>query len=157
MALVLSIGLWVSTLAAQMPGGSMTPPEFNAVKAAGLINYELDEVTKKLKIKEEESQKEVAEALKDYNSKIDELSFEHALTFRDLEADFDKNLAIAMQRRDRSQMSGVKAQIEEVIPPIRKQVAIEEQVLNEAMAEILTEKQNKKWLKYQNTSVRLRK
>jgi hypothetical protein len=47
-------------------------------------------------------------------------------------------------------MDGVKAKIQQLIPPIRKQILAEEQVLNEMMAGILTEKQNKKWLKYQS-------
>jgi hypothetical protein len=64
--------------------------------------------------------------------------------------EFDKNVQIAMQRRDRSQMDGVKAKIKQVIPPIRKQVVAEEKVLNDAMAMLLTEKQNVKWLKYQS-------
>ncbi len=149
-AIALSPVFWVTTLHAQMSAGGFTPPDFNAVEAAGLINYEWDEVTKKLKIKDEENRNEVAEALKVYNSKIDELAFEHASTFRELEEDFDSNLEIAMQRRDRSQMNGVRSRIQEVILPIRKQVAAEEEVLNEAMALILTEKQNEKWLKYQN-------
>jgi hypothetical protein len=75
--------------------------------------------------------------------------FEHASTFQELEGEFDRNVQIAMQRRDRSQMNGVKAKIQEVIPPIRMQVAAEEKILNDVMAMLLTEKQNDKWLKYQ--------
>lgn len=145
-AFALSLSFIVSDATAQ---GRMTPPEFDAEKAAGIFIYDLDKVVKKLKITDEESQLKVAEHLKAYNTKMDELSFEHASTFQELEDTFDKNVQIAMQNRDRSQMNGVKAQIQSIIPPIRKQVVAEEQVLNEAMANILTEKQNKKWLKYQ--------
>jgi hypothetical protein len=51
-----------------------------------------------------------------------DLSIEHASTFQELEDEFDRNVQIAMQRRDRSQMNGVKAKIQQVIPPIRMQV-----------------------------------
>jgi hypothetical protein len=78
-----------------------------------------------------------------------ELSILHTATFQKLEADFDKNVQIAMRNRDRSQMNGVKAEIQRIIPPIRMQVLDEEKLLNAAMAGFLTEKQNKKWLKYQ--------
>ena len=73
-------------------------------------------------------------------------------TFKELDAEFDRNVQIAMQNRDRSQMNGVKAKIKEIIPPIRKQVAVEEKVLNEEMALVLDDKQNEKWLKYQKRS-----
>jgi hypothetical protein len=142
--LVAILGLCVSELHAQVP------PDFNAKKAAGLITYELDEVITKLKIKELDSQIEIGKALKVYNTKVDELVFANAATFQQLEDEFDRNVQIAMQRRDRSQMDGVKAKIQQLIPPIRKQILAEEQVLNEMMAGILTEKQNKKWLKYQS-------
>lgn len=138
------LGLHVSTLHAQQP------PDFNAKKAAGLITYELGEVINKLKIDELGSRVEIGKALKVYNTKVDELSFANAEAFQELEDEFDRNVQIAMQRRDRSQMDGVKAKIQQVIPPVRKQILAEEQVLNEMMAGILTEKQNKKWLKYQS-------
>jgi preprotein translocase subunit Sec63 len=67
----------------------------------------------------------------------------------DLEKEFDKNVKIAIQNRDRSQMSGMKIKIKKIIPPIRYEVFEHEKVLNEALESILTEKQNNKWLKYQ--------
>jgi hypothetical protein len=82
--------------------------------------------------------------------KFDELSIEHASTFQELEDEFDRNVQIAMQRRDRSQMDGVKAKIQQLIPPIRKQILAEEKILNEIWQWYLTEKQNNKWLKYQS-------
>lgn len=147
--LVCSLSVLASNVDAQIPSGSMTPPEFHAEKAAGIFNYDLTKVIDKLKVTDEDSQKKVAEALEVYNAKMNELSFAYASTFRELEDDFDKNVQIAMQRRDRSQMDGVKARIQEVIPPIKKEVNMEENALNEVMVVILTEKQNNKWLKYQ--------
>jgi hypothetical protein len=74
--LVAILGLCVSELHAQVP------PDFNAKKAAGLITYELDEVITKLKIKELDSQIEIAKALKVYNTKVDELSLRMLPLFR---------------------------------------------------------------------------
>lgn len=147
--LLIGISLLTSNLYAQMPGGSMSPPDFNAEKAAGIFTYNLDQVIKKLKLTDQENQNKAKEALKRYNSKMDKLSLEHAYTFKELDDAFDKNIQRAMQRRDRSQMNGVKAQIQEIIPPIKMQVTAEETILNDSMLGILTEKQNQKWLKYQ--------
>jgi len=46
-------------------------------------------------------------------------------------------------------MNGVKEEIQRVIPPIRMEVMAEEKVLNESLAEMLSIKQNDRWLKYQ--------
>lgn len=133
----------------QMTGGGMQVPDFDAEKAAGIISYNPDKVVKKLKLSDESKKNTVARFIKDYNTKIDALSIENAATFKYLEDEFDKNIKIAMQNRDRSQMDGIKAKITTTIPPIRKQVLEYEKVLNDSLAEILTEKQNEKWLKYQ--------
>jgi hypothetical protein len=146
--IILSLGILISNLYAQMPG-NMSPPDFNAEKAAGIFEYDIEKVIKKLKIIDDSTKSKVAESLNQYNSKMYELSILHAATFQKLEADFDKNVQIAMRNRDRSQMNGVKAEIQRIIPPIRMQVQDEEKLLNAAMAGFLTEKQNKKWLKYQ--------
>jgi hypothetical protein len=141
--LVAILGFYTSAINAQQP------PVFNAEKAAGIFEYDIDEVAKKLKITDDTARQQASEALNAYNNKMFDLSIEHASTFQELEGEFDRNVQIAMQRRDRSQMNGVKAKIQEVIPPIRMQVAAEEKILNDVMAMLLTEKQNDKWLKYQ--------
>ena len=137
------LGLYVSTLSAQQP------PDFNAEKAAGIFEYDIEAVIKKFKITDEADKQKVTTSLNAYNNKMFDLSIKHAATFQELEDEFDRNVQIAMQRRDRSQMDGVKTKIQHVIPPIRMQVVEEENILNEAMATILSEKENDKWLKYQ--------
>jgi len=137
------------SLLAQMPGGRMSPPKLNAIEKARLVTYDTEKVIKKLKITEDSITKEVSNHIAAYNSKMDNLLLLHSQTLRDLEKEFDRNVKIAMQNRDRSQMSGVKNKIKQIIPPIRYEVSKHEKVLNEAFKSILTEKQFKKWLKYQ--------
>ncbi len=48
--LLLSFSIVGQTLLAQMPGGGMSPPEFNAIEKAGIIKYDTEKVIKKLKI-----------------------------------------------------------------------------------------------------------
>ena len=127
----------------------MTPPEFHAEEAAGIFYYDADQVIKKLKISKEPDKLKAKEALFTYNGKISDLSTENAQVFKELENEFNRNLKIAMQNRDRSQMAGIREKIKETIPPIKMQVYEEEKVLNDAMETLLTDKQNKKWLSYQ--------
>ncbi len=147
--LLLSFSIVGQTLLAQMPGGGMSPPEFKAIEKAGIIKYDTEKVIKKLKNTEDSITKEIAKHIQTYNIEMDNLLFLHYRTLVDLETEFDRNVKIAMQNRDRSQMNGVKIKIKQIIPPIRYEVYEHGKVLNGAIKSLLTEKQNKKWLKYQ--------
>jgi hypothetical protein len=125
------------------------PPDFNAQKAAGIFEYDIEEVIKKLKIRDEITKNKISRSLIAYNKKMLELSTVHITTFMELENEYNHNIKIAMQKKDRSQMDDVKAKIKKVLPPIRKQVVAEEKILNDALAMVLSQKQNDKWLKYQ--------
>jgi len=148
-SLIVGMSLLIFDLQAQSPGGGMTPPDFDAEKAAGIFQYDIDKVLKKLKVKETLGQQAVTEALATHNGKMTALSFTHAATFKELENAFDQNVQIAMQNRDRSQMYGVLSMIKEILPPIKRQVEAEERILNETLATVLSEKQTEKWVKYQ--------
>jgi hypothetical protein len=147
--IILGLGIIISNLFGQMPG-SISPPDFNAEKAAGIFQYDIKKVIKKLKITDDSVKVKVSGIINKYNSKMYELSMIHATSFQELEAEFDRNIQIAMRNQDRSKMYGVRAKIQRIIPPIRIQVLDEEKLLNHAMAGLITEKQNKKWLRYQN-------
>ena len=128
-----------------------SPPDFNAVEAAGLVKYNTEKVIKKLKIQEDSVKTMVSNHIQTYNQQIDNLLFIHGHTLKDLENEFDRNIKIAFQNRDRSQMDGVKAKIKQTIPPIRYEVNELEKGLNESLAQILTKAENDKWLKYQKS------
>ena len=142
--LLLSLGIFGNTLFAQM-----SPPDFNAIEVAGLTKYDSDKVLKKLKITDDSIKSKVIQKINSYNIEIDSLLLLHAGTLENLEKEFDINVKIAFQNRDPGQMDGVKAKIKQIIPPIRFEMYEFEKVLNEGIAQILTEKENKKWIKYQ--------
>jgi len=124
------------------------PPEFNAFEKAGIEKYDSEKVIKKLKITDETFKNKVTKHIQIYNQEMDNLLLIHGNTLENLEKEFDKNVKIAIQNRDRSQMNGVKAKIGNIIPPIRLEVQKHKDVLNEDMKVLLTEKQYKKWLRY---------
>jgi hypothetical protein len=128
------------------------PPDFEAEKAAGIFTYDIDKVIQKLKIKDKDIKQSISSAIHEYNAKMYQLSIDHAATFSELDAYFDRQVKLAMQYRDKSQMDGVKADIQKTIPPIRREVMKHEQVLNALMESVLDEKQLKKWLNYQKSS-----
>lgn len=147
--LLLLFSIVGQSLLAQMQRRGMSPPEFNAIEKARIIKYDIEKVIKKLKITEDSIINDVSNHIATYNKEMNNLLFLHSKTLADLETEFDRNVKIAIQNRDRSQMSGVKNKIKQIIPPIRNEVSEHEKVLNEALENILTEKQNKKWMKYQ--------
>lgn len=126
----------------------MSPPDFNAIETAGLIKYDSDKVIRKFKILEDSVKRFVSKHIQTYNQEMDNLLLIHGNSLEDLEKEFDKNVKIAIQNRDRSQMNGVKAKIEKIIPPIRLEAQKHKDVLNEDMQVLLTEKKYKKWLRY---------
>ena len=147
--LLLTFSIFSQTLTAQVSGRGITPPEFNAMEKAGIIKYDLEKTIKKLKNTEDSIIKEITEYIQIYNIEMDKLLFLHSKTLEDLEIIFHRNLKIAIQNRDQSQMNLIKYKIEQIIPPIRNEVNKQEKLLNKYMKRLLTEKQNKKWLKYQ--------
>lgn len=124
------------------------PPDFNAFEKAGIVKYDSEKVNKKLKVTEEELKGQITSHIQVYNQEMDNLLLLHSNTLKDLEREFDRNVRIAMQNRDRSQMNGVKSKIEKIIPPIRLEVEKYKKQLDIELNKILNEKQYKKWLKY---------
>lgn len=141
--LLFTIGFFGNSLFAQM-----SPPDFNAIETAGLIKYDSDKVIRKLKILEDSVKRLVSKHIQTFNQEMDNLLLIHGNSLEDLEKEFDKNVKIAIQNRDRSQMEGVKDKIEKIIPPIRLEVQKHKDVLNEGMKLLLTDKQYRKWLRF---------
>jgi hypothetical protein len=147
-SLLLCISLIGNTILAQMQNGQMSPPELNAVEKAGIKKYDADRIVKKLKIDDDSIKMEITKHVQHYNQEMDHLLVLHSNELKDLESEFDRNVKIAMQNRDKSQMNGTKARIERIIPPIRTEVQKHTELLIGAFEELLTEKQYQKCLKY---------
>ena len=136
---------------------------FNASDIAGIFYYDVKEVIKKVKIKDAALKASVRKALKDYNSKIKEISFLNSENLKALNAfmksnkDFrrnrNRNADFSDEKNEDSNKTSEKDEIREkinkVIRPIRKDIKDNEIILNEGLKSLLSEKQNKRWLKYQ--------
>jgi hypothetical protein len=153
--LVLSIGL-----NAQPPGGGggrsqqnqnrqggekREIKKFKASEVAGIFYYEIEKVVKKLKVKKEEVQLPIQKALRNYNFKIKEILFLNSEKFSDIDI-LVNSLA---KGKDKSARLELRKKVEKVIRPIRDSVHEYEKELNLTLKGLLSEKQFKKWLKYQ--------
>ena len=133
--------------------GDQKPPTFNASDVSGIFYYEIEEVISKIKVKDEEKEYQVSKALRKYNDKIKEISFLNSKNFEQI------NLLVnAMLNSSQKAPKGIdekeKVDVKAILEAVRKEVRLNEEKLNKAMEEILSSKQNKKWLKYQKKQKR---
>lgn len=121
--------------------------KFNASNVAGIFYYDIEKAIKKTKVKKEEKQLSVKKIIKNYNLKIKEISFLNSQKFSDL------NLVVNSGSKNilPEERMKMRKKVNEIIRPIRDEIHELEKELNNNLEEVLTEKQFKKWLKYQKT------
>jgi len=133
-------------------------PELNQTKEvkkltakdiAGIFYYDVDEVIKKVKVKDEDKQYTVTKALRNYNFKIKEILFLNTEKLTDL----DLLMNAMSNERDSESNKNIREKVGEVTRPIKENVHEHEKELNEILKGILSEKQDKKWLKYQKNII----
>ena len=126
------------------------PPKmlkYNAKNAANIFYYNIDEIPKKIKLKSEALKKITTKELRNYNSKIKNISFLNFQELRELEVLVN---TIGEQSRTNPDLRRkLRKNIEMVILPIRDSVAKFEETINSAFKTVLSKKQYKKWIKYQ--------
>lgn len=136
--------------------------EFNASAAAGIFYYDIKKVIKKIKVKDKNTQNIVKKALKDYNFKIKEIAFLNSEKFMGLNVVMKTLKGANIRQGNRNdnnddgvgnpvtnKRGGIRGKIQNIIRPVRKEIRGHEERLNETLENVLSEKQNKKWLKYQ--------
>ncbi|MFY9241699.1 MAG: hypothetical protein WAO74_01585 [Polaribacter sp.] len=132
--------------------------EFNASDVAGIFYYDVAEVIKKIKVKDDEIKASTSKALKEYNFKIKEISFLNSDKFKDVDVLMKSSRANRGFRQRSSnnntdqqpkEVDSLRIKVNKIIRPISRDVNNNEEILNESLKSILSEKQFKKWLKYQ--------
>lgn len=136
--------------------------EFKAIDVAGIFYYDVEEVVMKIKIKNQSSQNLVQKALRDYNFKVKEIAFLNSDKFKDLDEAMNSLKRVNRRQGNRNlnnvedienpitnKRDGVRGKVQNIIGPVRNEIREHEELLNEILENTLSEKQNKKWLKYQ--------
>ena len=135
--------------------------EFKASDVAGIFYYDVEEAIKKIKVKKDKFKVPVAKALKDYNFKIKEIALLNTDNFKVIDILMKSNRGMNRVSRQQTSLNNTNNQpkeidslrikVREIMRSIRRDVNKNEEILNENLKNILTEKQNKKWLKYQES------
>ncbi|AMC10788.1 hypothetical protein Lupro_05830 [Lutibacter profundi] len=125
------------------------PQKINPKNMAGIISYDFDEVIKKLKIKETPIKNIVSKAITTHNNKINELKTFNYEIFNNVKSFLTKKRNEAKLSRDFTIMTEARMKANEMLAPIRDKVITQKSILNTTLKKELSEKQFKKWLKYQ--------
>lgn len=123
-------------------------PKFNAKNAAGIFYYNVDEALKKSKIKDDALKLTTAKELRSYNDRIKEISFLNSFKLVELET-LVNSIGKDLNGLNGDQRLTLRTRIQELILPIRDSVVETEKKLNNKFEQLLSAKQNRKWLNYQ--------
>lgn len=129
-------------------------PTMNPENMAGILIYDTDEVVKKLKIKKAPKKAIVNQAIARHNNKVNELKVFNFETFNKVKKYLNKKREEVKLSRDFSIMKEARMNANEMLAPIRTKVMQQQNLLNTTLEKELSEKEYKKWLKYQEDELK---
>ncbi|KGL62417.1 hypothetical protein [Polaribacter sp. Hel1_85] len=135
----------------QMPQAQQEAPEpdFPIEKYLGIVNYDIKKAAKKTSIKLSSKKGiEFSKILTTYNKDIKDIIRINSFLIRSTKDMVDNFQKLAMKSGDFSNQTKVQKKMVENLKPISLTLKEEDVKLYAAMKELLSEKQYKKWLKY---------
>jgi len=127
----------------------MAMPTMNPENMARILIYDTDAVVKKLKIKKDPKKTFIINAITKHNNKINELKVFNYETFDEVKKYLNKKREEVKLSRDFTIMKEARMNANEMLAPIRSKVIKQQNMLNITLEKELSEKEYKKWLKYQ--------
>ncbi|WP_334057201.1 hypothetical protein [Polaribacter sp. P097] len=129
---------------------------FDASEVAGIFYYDISKVVKKLKIKDDAVATQVRKSLRNYNFKVKEIALINKENFDDLNAIMKtarkaNRPDVTIENNNQNNNPNIREKVGEIIRPIRAKISVLEETLNAELAAVLSEKQDKKWIKYQES------
>jgi hypothetical protein len=134
--------------------------QFKASDVAGIFYYDVEEVIKKVKVKDDALKASASKVLRDYNFKIKEIALLNTDNFKAIDilmksnrgnnkGPRQRNVSNNNENQQPKEVDSLRIKVNKIIRPIRREVNKNEAVLNETLQSILSKKQHTKWLKYQ--------
>ena len=124
-------------------------PKFEVEKYIGIIIYDIEKAAKKSKIKPSSKVgKEFSNVLTNYNKEIKEITRINSFLLRstkDMVENFQKKV---MKTGDNSNQPKIQKKMNENLKPISETLKIEDRKLDKNIKKLLSDKQYKKWIKY---------
>ncbi len=122
--------------------------DFNAKNALEFVMYDANEVCDEAKVKEDGKRQLVTKAITEYNSEMEQFSFQHALTLNDIEFMVNMKQKEAIESKNYEAMKELRFKLEELLAPHLDLLKKSSTKLNETLKKVLSEKEFKRWTKY---------
>ena len=124
-------------------------PNFNIKRYIGIVVYDIEKTAKKSSVKLSSKEgKEFSKVLTKYNKDIKDITRINTFLLRSTKDMIDNFQKSSMKSGDFSNQSKVQKKMEENLKPILETLKVEDLKLNATMKTLLSEKQHKKWIKY---------
>ncbi len=124
-------------------------PKFEVDKYLGIVIYEIEKVAKKSGIKlSSETGKQFKNIITDYNKRIKDFRRINSFTLRNTKEMVESFQKTAQESKDFSGYEAIQKKMAENLKPIAETLKNEDIKLNTIIKKLLSEKQYKKWIKY---------
>ncbi len=124
-------------------------PEFRPEKAIGISIYDLEKVTKKIRLKKSaDNYKKVMTVFNDFHKEINQIKRINSFTFVQAKEKISIAQKSTLESRDFSELQAAYKDVSKTFEPIVKIVEEKEKGLDESLEKLLSKKQFKKWVAY---------
>ena len=124
-------------------------PDFKIDKYLGIIIYDIKKAAKKSNVKLNSKEgKAFSEALSLYNKEIKDIRRINSFTLRSTKEMVENFQKMAIKTRDFSNQPVIQKKMSENLKPIAETLKVEDIKLAKSLKKILSEKQYKKWIKF---------
>ena len=131
--------------AAQQPRA----PKIDVEKAVGLTFYNIEKVAKKIGVKKSsETFDKLASIFNSFNRELKQVKRINTFLFSEGKSKMEAAQKEAMKNRDFSALQKANKEVTESFKPIIKVIEEKEEKLDTEIEKMLTDKQQKKWVKY---------
>lgn len=142
----------------QLPQTQTTPkaPEFEIERYVGIIYYDVEKAAKKTGLDlSSKKGKQFATLLKIYNRDTDQIKRINGFTLKSTKQMVESFQNNALKTGDLSNQQKVQKKMAENLKPIVEAVKIEDKKLDDKIVTLLSEKQYKKWIKFNKKNYKL--
>lgn len=131
--------------AAQQPRA----PKIDVEKAVGLTFYNIEKVAKKIGVKKSsETFDKLASIFNSFNRELKQVKRINTFLFSEGKSKMEAAQKEAMKNRDFNALQKANKEVTESFKPIIKVIEEKEEKLDTDIEKVLTDKQQKKWVKY---------
>jgi hypothetical protein len=131
--------------AAQQPRA----PKIDVEKAVGLTFYNIEKVAKKIGVKKSSKTfDKIASIFNSFNRELKQVKRINTFLFSEGKSKMEAAQKEAMKNRDFSALQKANKEVTESFKPIIKVIEEKEEKLDTDIEKVLTDKQQKKWVKY---------